>query len=449
MSLNYLLSREDYTIYNALTFHNGLHHYHKAYAPKLSCTQSLFHKIVAFVEFIPVISQIASLFEMAIAYLLIPSFADLTQKDIKPIKQPAPSDVQPLGKVHQKREESNPPPPMSHSATDTKEKAASAASPSTGATSVSFISPSDEVIRAARIQMDKLTDLYNKMDLLNSSQGQNLVDEIEAFRVSFEKYRDPQPDSFKITDMVKIFTIFDEIAANTASIQAEFKRWSEFFKIQPNSDGVIPMPKDGNCWAHSAVIGLEHTNIANRTHEALRAEVVQWMREHYETDEFLSQSIADAIEAHKYFEEERIEIEKNNLNIMCRDFEAVLNTPKANEQEKAHAAEQIIDIASRLEDCSRLKETLKNFNTELYLNHMTQLGSHGGRAELYTISQIFKVNVAIWREFSATEDLPIRLSKDFDQQIPLNPAAEHTINVVITREGNHFNFRIQGSGLLS
>ena len=49
--------------------------------------------------------------------------------------------------------------------------------------------------------------------------------------------------------------------------------------------------------------------------------------------------------------------------------------------------------------------------------------------------------MAIWRDVSASNDFPARLTKEYDEQI-VHTHAEHTVNVVLTQGGNHFNYRL-------
>ena len=88
MISNYLLLQQDYTLYNAITWRNCVGHYHRAYTPALSYSQRFFHATIALVELLPIVGQIISLFEMAIAYLFGPStvLADLAKKPIQHIK---------------------------------------------------------------------------------------------------------------------------------------------------------------------------------------------------------------------------------------------------------------------------------------------------------------------------------------------------------------------------
>jgi len=79
MNVNYLLPQENYTVYNALTWGNFSSHRRQARAAD-SCSKRAFHYGVAALEFAPGLSQITSLFEMAIASCLSSSI------EIRPIE---------------------------------------------------------------------------------------------------------------------------------------------------------------------------------------------------------------------------------------------------------------------------------------------------------------------------------------------------------------------------
>ena len=69
MESNLLLERSNYSLYNALVWGNCLNHAKQVWSPAPFTKQErLFHATLALVELIPIISQIISLFEMAIAY---------------------------------------------------------------------------------------------------------------------------------------------------------------------------------------------------------------------------------------------------------------------------------------------------------------------------------------------------------------------------------------------
>ena len=87
MTANCFLANKDYTIYNALSWGYCKEHYLRA-SVEGPWVQRLGHGMIATLEFIPVISQIASLFEMAIASLCEPRAdtpIDLSAREVRPI----------------------------------------------------------------------------------------------------------------------------------------------------------------------------------------------------------------------------------------------------------------------------------------------------------------------------------------------------------------------------
>ncbi len=87
MSSEILLSKEDYTIYNALSWRNCFSHYEQAWDTETPLFQRVVHGTVAVLEFFPIASQVVSLSEMALCRL-IPrvSFADLMKKGVRRIE---------------------------------------------------------------------------------------------------------------------------------------------------------------------------------------------------------------------------------------------------------------------------------------------------------------------------------------------------------------------------
>ena len=86
MKTNFLLDHQDYTIRNALTWGNCLAHYQKArVSEESSYSQRISHGSIALIEAIPIIGQIISLFEMAIASPFTPPTPaiDLTKKHVQ------------------------------------------------------------------------------------------------------------------------------------------------------------------------------------------------------------------------------------------------------------------------------------------------------------------------------------------------------------------------------
>jgi hypothetical protein len=73
MTSSYLLSKKDYTLYNALAWGNCSGHYLRARAATTSLSERIFHGAAALVELLPIISQVVSLSEMAFVSWFRPS----------------------------------------------------------------------------------------------------------------------------------------------------------------------------------------------------------------------------------------------------------------------------------------------------------------------------------------------------------------------------------------
>jgi hypothetical protein len=93
------------------------------------------------------------------------------------------------------------------------------------------------------------------------------------------------------------------------------------------------------------------------------------------------------------------------------------------------SSEQEIEWRTQLD---KEESEVQTFNEEDYFSYIEQEGSFGSRAELYAISQIFKVNVTIWRNLNGT------LSPDFDPPIR-HPEGTETIHILMNQDGNHFD----------
>lgn len=271
-----------------------------------------------------------------------------------------------------------------------------------------------ELVARAKNKAEELKTIYN--ELLRESDFEKLSQEVHSFLETYGQYRDPDPST--VDEMTKTFTCVDEMARNLSGIQKVLRYFANY-KLAATPDGVIRCPADGNCWVHTSLLGLEHCNRIpeGKTHEALRLEVVQWMRDNIQ-DATLTRFIGDAIHTHQDVERRKLEEEMESLRI-------AINTGLMEDV----AAEPL------LQQNRSLFEGLDHFSVLDYFNHMEQLGSHGGHAEFYAISRMFGVHVAIWRQIQ--DDL----TRDYDEQI-IYEGAEMTINALMTREGNHFNYRL-------
>jgi hypothetical protein len=256
-----------------------------------------------------------------------------------------------------------------------------------------------------------LTEKYNNLKEFNGSAPNELLNQIKEFRTLYENHRD---------EITKSFHNIDEIESNIACLQIAWKHWFDFHRVKETNQSIIPQPADGNCWLHTSVQALAHLNLINSsvTYLTLRGSVVDWMQGHYAEDETLRRFVDDGVEAYKAFGLQSLDSESINISAIA-EF--------CSQDEVAQARANL----------NRSRARLQSFSSTQYWELMRQVGSHGGHAEFYAISRLYRVNVAIWREIPAWNELPARLTR-CDEQIQF-PGAMHTINAVLTG-GNHFNY---------
>jgi hypothetical protein len=323
----------------------------------------------------------------------------------------------------------------SSSLASTAFSSAQGSSASSSSQAFSFVPFTSEILEAAKRKGLELSALYNGLKDLSGFNAQKLFIGITEFQFLYEKHRNPDP--FIVDSMTKVLNNMDEIVANTLGMQIAQKHWVDFYQVSANAQGVIPQPQDGNCWLHTSILGLQHINhprLGIDTHSMLRPKLVEWMQIHYEIDPDLKRFITGAIDTHKVFETSRLQEEMGSLT---EAIAANLLSP-----------EQIEQATATLKGYGKSIEDLERFSLADYFNHMKKTGSHGSHAELYAVSRMFQVNVTIWREVSACENQASRLTNELDEQIrhPL-ALAKDTINAVITKKGNHFNYRLPQSSV--
>lgn len=285
--------------------------------------------------------------------------------------------------------------------------------------------PTPEQVTEARERAESLKKMYEEIRDWNGQEATALFEGISKFQSDYRQYRDPNP--MNVGEMTKIFNTMDEIAKNMSGVNVFLQQWKDFYRNSADAEGVIEMLKDGNCWLHTAIQGLKHINhekLRDYTYITLREPVIDWICSQYDSDRTLQRYISSSIEAHKSVHRQRLEDEKKSLNLMAEQGMAPEDQVQSS---RALLDQQIAD--------------LEKFSRDDYYANMRKLGSHGSHAELYAISRIFQVNVNVWRDVPACIERPRRLTQEYDEQI-LFPGAEHTINAVLTREGNHLNYRL-------
>lgn len=87
---NYLLPYEQYTLYNAICWGNFHNHLKNICNDEGDYWKSACHFTIAVIEFIPIIGQIVSVFELCIAYLYYDCFYDLALLNAPPPFPPRP-----------------------------------------------------------------------------------------------------------------------------------------------------------------------------------------------------------------------------------------------------------------------------------------------------------------------------------------------------------------------
>ena len=155
--------------------------------------------------------------------------------------------------------------------------------------------------------------------------------------------------------------------------------WNE---VCINDDGVIPAEAKGNCLFISLWRGLclNNNNFRNEVEsvDALRKQIVQWMRENYDRDTSLQKYVGDAMMDIR----DRMMKERDERNLV-----RVMQNCRENNQEEEDRASKMITA-------------LGNGDTEVYFSYMKQDKSWGSAAEIYAASQRFQCRIVIERVFN-------------------------------------------------
>jgi hypothetical protein len=250
----------------------------------------------------------------------------------------------------------------------------------------------------------------------SSENMHNLREGIQAFKTRFERYRGE-------ASLAKAFEALDFMDQTVTNLQIVLYHYREVMRdyrlsMEVDEQGIKRQPDDGNCWLHAALFSLNDMGKAvGVTHETLRTDVVNWMRDH-QSDTELLENIRAAMEAHQY-------VKTNQLNDEKGAFLSMFHEAIITEE----------DYQEGIERLDQQLAALDAFTIEQYFECMSETGSHGSRAEFYAISKIFNVDVYIWREIDG------KLSKEYDQPI-ISIASEGVIHVVLNARGNHFNSRL-------
>jgi hypothetical protein len=288
--------------------------------------------------------------------------------------------------------------------------------------------PSEEILREATPKVEELQRLYGALQQnLLTRETEQFLRAVQKFAHTYSEYRHARDDGNNGTN---IWNAFDEIEANAKALQTAIGQWTHFYKIISDNQDVIEQPKDGNCWLHTSITGLRHIghrDLGDYTHETLRANVMEWIKKNHPSDSLLQTYVREAIEAHQFATTQHLQEEINSLT-------ALQSNEQVSPQERNNIPEAIERNKKQIEELGR-------FDLSAYFEHMRKVGSHGSNAELYAISRLFTVNVVVWRDLPAYREQPRRLTNEYDPEISC-PGAQHTIHVVLTQEGNHFNYRL-------
>lgn len=196
-------------------------------------------------------------------------------------------------------------------------------------------------------------------------------------------------------------------------------------------DGVMIIPKDGNCFFHSLIRGL--TQVQDQLtrqglwnpecvtgHEKFRAHVVDTMRRKIGDDRVLQGHVDSAIEAYVAVCDAKDQEEAATLNLL--------------EEEGTDVSAARARLRQGQSERKRLFDPNPRLRHEAYLNKIATLGFFASIAEIYTVSRMFKVGIGIERHFGN------RHLRDHDTNV--NPEGSLLKITLILENGNHFNLKV-------
>lgn len=280
------------------------------------------------------------------------------------------------------------------------------------------------LIEEAQQEAARLKNLYDDLKDLNSKSAKELFEGVERFKQKLDSYR---RDPFALETLSKPFALIDHLKPNTDGMQAALRFWTE----EEARKDVVFQPGDGNCWLHTTLLGLTHLNHSERrehTPLTLRPLVIDWIQAHYQSDQTLRNFLQDSLEAHKFKVAQALQQELESLNNLLTE-----NFIPENE---------ISNAIARREEVTKSLTVANELTLNDYYIYIREDRSHGSQAELYAISRIFRVNIVIWREVAPSAEFRRgRLTNEYDAPFLIdNP--QGTINVVMARSGDHFNYRL-------
>jgi|GEM_PF-3107672 len=257
----------------------------------------------------------------------------------------------------------------------------------------------------AKELIDLCNEMVEKFDLANQGLSQGLKAKLEAFERNHKKHLGKS--GFKSI-------IFYRDVKKTLEFITGFK--PNIF-VDPRFGRIIPVPGDGNCLFHALSKGLSLIkDIEEIDHASLREKAIAWIKSHKNSDAVLQEHLASAIE--NYIAAKTAEFNENIENLKeIAQFES-------GESIKLAKSKMTAEL-----------ERISNLTIDQYLELAGQEGFYGTLAEIYAISNLYKVQVRINRIFNG---------RIFTNLQP--PVNEHYGEPFITlshENGNHFNLALQ------
>lgn len=254
-------------------------------------------------------------------------------------------------------------------------------------------------------------DLFKDLKDLKAEKGQELQRKINEFENNYKDHLNDE-HSKAILRFKYVKDTFEALNKLSKTL------FSSHQVSNPLKDPVVEMPGDGACLFHALSIGLRFLGTVEITHEALRAQAVQWMRDHYETDSTLQAYIAEAIEAYQA-------ATRSGCGLELQCLQAAVEMDGGNEK---LVLDQIDALLKQLQAAS---SPLTHHD---YFNLVSENSFFASIAELYAVSMLYQHQVKIVRRIGD------QLFYDFD--LPINPQFKARTITVRHVNGNHFDLDV-------
>lgn len=223
------------------------------------------------------------------------------------------------------------------------------------------------------------------------------------------------------------FTLIEDYQ-NIKSVFVELRKMREglfFTEVYINDEGIMQQPEDGNCFFHALGKGLILISQQlvdagtwfdiNLDHESFRKAVVEWMRK--SQDPVLKKYIDEAIEGYVATRKTQYQQERQTLVLLQIAGENVTAAIQALDQEE-----------------QKLNGLLHpQIRYHLYYEKIGTIGFFASKAEIYAVSQMFKVAIHIERKIGE------RNLGEVDP--PINP--HYPLKITLTHvNGKHFDLKV-------